>query len=345
MAVIALQQTDTTATCSYSKFNYSGSDNSGTNAAMDCREGGTQGTAGTTIIVGNAETDVAALLVVSNAIGQTTWASGTHTFRITVGTAAGNMTLTEVHVFRVNASCVHQEDLGSINLTTPEDMTSIGEKTISITGVSAATSPAATDKLAYVCVFTNAHAHADRTLVFTNASIITTPIEGVTIGELSGTVAITITPSGTLTATGTLAGAVPVTITPTGTLTGTGACIGSVPISLTPVGMIRGVGYVSGNVSISITPTATLTGTGSLSGAVSIGITPAGTLTGTGDLSGSVAITITPSGTLEDSTPPAGAGPTLVIDRPWQSQPKTVTQLDYSHPYKPVWAVIPGCSQ
>lgn len=174
MALIDLQQTDTAATCSFANFCQGGPDAT-TPQASDARSGGSAGSGTPAVTLNQGETAHAGALFVSPALGVTVWASGTHTFRYNVTTAGANCLLLEVHVCRVNSSCVNQETLGSITGLT-EDLAATGVKTVSITGVSGTTA-LTTDKLAYVLVMGNSHGHNNRTHNYTPNQIINTPID------------------------------------------------------------------------------------------------------------------------------------------------------------------------
>jgi hypothetical protein len=196
VATIDLNQTEAAASCSYNKFCYGGSDSTGTKAASDCRAGGTYVSGTAAITVPQTETSRSALLFVSTAIGETTWASGTHTVRLNVTTAAASndLTLEEIHVCRVNASCSNVESLGSLTAIN-QAMDSTGVKTHNVTGVSASSanpSTPTTDKLAYVLVFSNAHMHAARGITYTPDQTINTPIVSTAAQTASGTPSITI---------------------------------------------------------------------------------------------------------------------------------------------------------
>lgn len=134
-----------------------------------------------------------------------------------------------------------------------------------------------------------------------------TPVGAMTgAGALAGTVALTITPAGALSGAGALAGSVPLTITPAGTLIGIGALAGSVPLSITPVGALSGAGALIGSVSLTIAPAGALSGTGALNGAVALAFAPVGALSGAGALTGSVSVSFAVAGALTDASSPSG---------------------------------------
>ncbi len=127
-------------------------------------------------------------------------------------------------------------------------------------------------------------------------------------GAITGTIAMTITPTGALTGTGALSGSVPVTFTPTGALTGTGALAGSIAFAFSPVGVLRGAGALSGSISAAFSPTGTLTGSGALASTTSFAFTPVGALSGTGALVGTATVAFDVSGTLSSAGSGAMAG-------------------------------------
>lgn len=75
------------------------------------------------------------------------WAGGTATLNVNISTA-GVQRLIGLHVARVNSGCTWQEDLGT-NSSLNIDLGSTGVKTPTVT-LSAATSPAASDKMMFV---------------------------------------------------------------------------------------------------------------------------------------------------------------------------------------------------
>lgn len=95
-------------------------------------------------------------LVVDNGV---TWAAGTWTVRFNVTTASNlGIWLEEVHICRVNSSCVSQETIGSTT-GIHNQMNSTGVRTISVTGIAQA--PSVGDKVIIVLVFTNDDNHGN----------------------------------------------------------------------------------------------------------------------------------------------------------------------------------------
>jgi hypothetical protein len=171
----------------------------------------------------------------------------------------------------------------------------------------------------------------------TSLAIVIEVKEAAAGGAITGTVGLSITPTGTLTGAGALAGSVALSLTPTGALTGAGALVGSAALSITPTGTLTGAGALAGAVALSVAPSGTLTGAGALAGSVplalsvtgtladdnagaiagSIGLTLAatGALTGAGALAGTVPLTITPTGVLTGAGALAGSvGVALDVD-------------------------------
>lgn len=116
------------------------------------------------------------------------------------------------------------------------------------------------------------------------------PVSAPAGGAITGSSAVTITPTGALTGAGALAGTAANTITPTGTLAGAGALAGSAALAFTATGSVSGDSPVAGTAALTLTPTGTLTGAGELLGAAAVTITPTATLVGAGALAGSSAM-------------------------------------------------------
>lgn len=176
MALINLVQTDDSPGCSFNVWCSGRTEGNGPVTNSDCHAGGTVGTTAKSTTLTQGETLVAAVNIISGALGVTTWAGGTHTFRINITSTASNLTLEEIHVCRVNSGCTSVEDLGSL-VGLGRNMGTTQVETFSITGVAAATSPASSDKLGYVCIFTNGQMVQPRTFEWTNDQIIDTPID------------------------------------------------------------------------------------------------------------------------------------------------------------------------
>lgn len=125
-------------------------------------------------------------------------------------------------------------------------------------------------------------------------------------GALAGTVPLTITPSGALTGAGALIGAVPLSLAVSGAMTGAGALVGSVPLTFAPVGALTGAGALTGVATVTLAVSGTLTDAaagGAITGAVPMVFTIVGALTGSGALAGAVQIDFTPVGVLTNATP------------------------------------------
>lgn len=174
MATINLQQTDTDITVQVGCSGRSLS--GGLKAGNRCQSGGTAGTVEDKPDLVNAETLVVSYNDISNDIGETTWASGNYTWRLNITTTSGVVTLEEVYICRLNQSEVSQETLGSA--------TGLGQS-LGIAGVvsgtisgSAGTSPASTDRVGIIYVFSNTSTHGGNDAVgITPSELINTPIE------------------------------------------------------------------------------------------------------------------------------------------------------------------------
>jgi hypothetical protein len=115
------------------------------------------------------------MMIVSNALGVTDWAAGTHDVRFKVNGASADITLNEIHVCRVNAACANQESLGSA--TSLADLCDTAPQVKQHDVTCSATTALDTDKLAYIFTFTCAHEHADKGIAVLNDQPIVTPIE------------------------------------------------------------------------------------------------------------------------------------------------------------------------
>lgn len=174
MATVDLQQTDTSKT---PQVGCSGrSATAGTNIARECTAGGTAGTVEVLPALANLETVVVAYEDISGEIGETTWASGTYTWRLNITTTSAFITLQEVHICRLNTAEVSQESLGSVTGLGQ----SLGSSGVISGGIScsAGSSPLATDKIAVIYVFSNSSEHGgDDAFGHTPNQLINTPIE------------------------------------------------------------------------------------------------------------------------------------------------------------------------
>jgi hypothetical protein len=117
------------------------------------------------------------------------------------------------------------------------------------------------------------------------------------LGTLSGSSALTLTDSGTLTGLGTLAGSSTLTFADSGTATGLGSVVGSSSLLLSPTGTATGLGRLLGSSALTFAPSATATGLGALAGPSTLVFTPSGTATGLGSLTGSSALAFALAGT------------------------------------------------
>ena len=171
---IDLRQTDASKTAQVGSSGRSLA--AGTPIAREMTEGGTAGTTEALPAVENLGTTLVAYNDISDAIGETTWAAGTLTWRLNIPTTSTTLTLEEVYVDRLNSSEVQQENLGSsTGIGRALGTAQVESGTVTL---SAATSPADTDLLAVIYIFTNTHEHGgDDAVGITPDQLINTPIE------------------------------------------------------------------------------------------------------------------------------------------------------------------------
>ena len=143
-----------------------------------CTEGGTAGTTEILPALANLETTVVAYNDISDAIGVTSWDSGTYTWRLNITTTSATVTLEEVHVCRLNSSLVSQESLGS-STGLGQSLGSSGVISGNVTGSAATAS--ASDVVAFIYVFSNSHSHGgDDPVGITPNQVLNTPIVAAT---------------------------------------------------------------------------------------------------------------------------------------------------------------------
>ncbi len=175
MAIISLQQTDTAAPCGFAAYCSTQGNSGGTTGASDCRSGGTAGTTPVSVDMVNLETRLNLVVFSTPDLGVTDWAAGDYIVRLNIDAGSTVVTWEDSHVCRVNTSCVSQETLGSLT-SQAIDLSSTGEVTMTVSASS--TTAAATDRLAFVLVFSNSHEHGGNDAVdYMPDSIITTPID------------------------------------------------------------------------------------------------------------------------------------------------------------------------
>ena len=101
-----------------------------------------------------------------------TWAAGDWTVRVNFATGNTDCTLEEIHICRVNSSCVSQETLGSA--TGLGLSTSAGQQDV-VVNQGAAASPNAGDKIIVVVVLANAATMGNQKVQLTHNQLISSP--------------------------------------------------------------------------------------------------------------------------------------------------------------------------
>ena len=127
------------------------------------------------------------------------------------------------------------------------------------------------------------------------------------VGNMAGTIPLTLTPAATVQANGQLAGSSNLVISPAGTLTALGQLIGSSALILTPAGTLGAQGELAGAINLIITPAGTIAAAGALAGSVDLVLTPTATIQALGALLGSSALVLTAAGTIQAQGALAGA--------------------------------------
>jgi len=170
---ISLTQTDTTLSKSYSTQCQTAS--GGDSADIAKKDATTAGTAGSTeVFIGAYKATVQdALYMGSDALGLTSWDSGTYTFRLNVTTpdAGAETRVVQVSACRMNAAGVSQATIGTWTGATVLSATTV--YTFNITG--AAQSAASTDWILFIVQLENT-GHGAPTVGVTPDQLIDTPI-------------------------------------------------------------------------------------------------------------------------------------------------------------------------
>lgn len=132
-----------------------------------------------------------------------------------------------------------------------------------------------------------------------SAVSVTTSGAMVATGSMSGSSSVSFTSSATLTASGAMTGTSSASFTTSGDLTASGSLSGSSSVSISTGGSADALGLMTGSSSVSMATSGALTGSGTLSGSSQAEFTTSGDLSGTGALSGSSTVSFTTSGELE----------------------------------------------
>jgi len=125
--------------------------------------------------------------------------------------------------------------------------------------------------------------------------------------EISGSADLALTPAGNLRGLGDLAGNIPLVFTVDGVIAGGNSLIaGTVDILITPDGNLVARGELAGNAALLITPTATIRADAAISGSADLVLTPTATIRGIGDLAGTIPLVFTADGILVATSGVAG---------------------------------------
>lgn len=149
---INFQQTDTAPACTAAAFCSGRSLGGADETEMQAEDGGTAGITADTFGMAGSDSLV---VVFTNEIvvaAGVTWAAGTWTVRVDITKALTDFTFEEVHLCRVNSSCVSQASFGS--LTAIGESVTAGVHTFSVTGT--AETPSAGDIVQIVHVMSHA---------------------------------------------------------------------------------------------------------------------------------------------------------------------------------------------
>ncbi len=116
-------------------------------------------------------------------------------------------------------------------------------------------------------------------------------------GAISGTTAVTLDASGTLTGAGALAGTSAIAFTATATPYSAGALTGTTALTFAAAGTLAGAGALAGTSAITFTASGALKAAGALAGTETLTFGTNATLAGAGALSATAALTFTASAT------------------------------------------------
>lgn len=175
MAQVRLQQTDTTAPCSFAAYCSTQGNSGGTTIASDARVGGTAGTTEVTPAMVNNETRLNLVVFSTPDLGITDWTAGDYVVRFDVASQTTRLTWEDTYVCRVNSSCTNQETIGSLT-SQATALSSVGVVSHTISGSS--TTAAATDRLVFVLAFSNNHEHGgDDPVGYIPSQLIDTPFD------------------------------------------------------------------------------------------------------------------------------------------------------------------------
>ncbi len=132
------------------------------------------------------------------------------------------------------------------------------------------------------------------------------------VASIIGSIALTLTPTGTLTARGELAGSAALVVTPSATIRGVGALAGSSDLVFTVAGAMLAKAAAAGTIPLVLTPAGTLQARGALAGSAALVFTPAATIQAQGELAGSAGLVFTPAGNLQGLAGISGTIPMVI---------------------------------
>lgn len=117
-------------------------------------------------------------------------------------------------------------------------------------------------------------------------------------GEISGSSALAISGTGTLTGSGTLAGAAGLAFAASAALNGAGALAGSGTLAFSTGAALKGAGALSGTTDLAFAASAALKGAGALAGSTASAFSASAALRGSGALSGAAVLAFGASGSM-----------------------------------------------
>ena len=167
---IDYQQENTAMVCTPAAFCSGASMNTATDPRQAV-EGGSAGGLGVNLTIDQASL-IACFFYEVLADVADTWAAGNWTVRVNLTGGNADVTLEEVHICRVNSSCVNQETLGS---NTGLGLSTTGGQQNVVVNQPSAASPSAGDKIIIVLVFTNAATMGNQKTQLTHDQLITSP--------------------------------------------------------------------------------------------------------------------------------------------------------------------------
>lgn len=183
MALIDLQETDNgTGLCAINAFCSGNSNNAAGTSRREATQGGTAGSGADSVTMDNNAADLNTVWFECVIPSGASWDAGDWTTRINITTGNHQLTLDEIHICRVNSSCVSQASIGS-SVGIGQNISSAQVYTFVISG--AAQSPSAGDLVHIIYAFDNGQ-NMPQAFTFSPSEIINTPFDDGAAGAAPG---------------------------------------------------------------------------------------------------------------------------------------------------------------